>query len=84
MYAKTASGSVKRGLELPICEMDLSLKSATMNRLAHYMGKDYQEAVLTCLSSDFGVPLDDPERSILAKAFQQRVVAKLQKAEILR
>lgn len=81
---KTASGSVKRGLELPICEMDLSLKSATMNRLAHYMGKDYQEAVLTCLSSDFGVPLDDPERSILAKAFQQRVVAKLQKAEILR
>lgn len=43
-------------------------------RLAHYAGERYRDAVDACLSSDFGVNLDDQSGSRLARAFQSRII----------
>jgi hypothetical protein len=48
-------------------------------RLAHFSGTSYRDVVDLCLSSKFGVEIDDEFGSHLTKAFQQRVVDVLAK-----
>jgi hypothetical protein len=53
------------------------LKWNAHNRLAHYAGTEYQQAVLTCLESDFGVDCDNKRNTKPAEAFQELVLDKL-------
>ncbi|KAI0471819.1 hypothetical protein GGR56DRAFT_93512 [Xylariaceae sp. FL0804] len=46
-------------------------------RLPHYAGLRYTEAVRTCLSSEFGVDVDDRSGSRLTRAFQSKVIDRL-------
>jgi hypothetical protein len=55
------------------------LQGACLERLAHYAGISYQRAVNVCLTSEFGVDLDDLNESRLAASFQKRVVDELGK-----
>ncbi len=56
-----------------------TLQGACLERLAHYAGASYQEAVHVCLTSRFEVDLDDENGSRLATSFQTRVVDELGK-----
>ncbi|KAF2726709.1 hypothetical protein EJ04DRAFT_452812 [Polyplosphaeria fusca] len=53
------------------------LKRHAKQRLAHHLGEEYQQAVMTCLNSDFGVSMDDDRNTMLANAFRERVLDKL-------
>ena len=55
------------------------LQGACLERLAHYAGASYQSAASVCLTSKFGVDLDDQNQSRLASSFQKRVVDELGK-----
>lgn len=59
--------------------MQSVLQKSCRERLAHFAGETYQRAVDACLSSDFGVDFDDGSGSNLARAFQARVVDRLER-----
>jgi hypothetical protein len=55
----------------------LTLQQHCSNRLAHYAGRQYQEAVELCLTSGFDVINDDKHESQLLRRFYEGVVIKL-------
>ena len=55
----------------------LRLVVACNTRLSHYAGVAYQRAVHAYLSSDFGVAVDDTNKSHLANAVQSLVIQQL-------
>ncbi|KAL1796259.1 hypothetical protein ACET3X_004799 [Alternaria dauci] len=55
------------------------LKDTARESLAHYVGSDYRDAVLTCLESDFGVTQDDERKSKLLDAMDRTVLRKLER-----
>ena len=54
------------------------IKYNAHKRLGHYMGDAYMRAASRCLNMEFGVELDDPVGSKLAKAFQDLVLEELE------
>ncbi|KAF1992974.1 hypothetical protein P154DRAFT_591727 [Amniculicola lignicola CBS 123094] len=54
------------------------LVDAVRDSLAHYVGSDYQDAVRTCLTSEFGVKIDDERKSRLLDAMGKMVLQKLE------
>lgn len=78
-----ATAKVKEGRPLELIQMTQNLKAAATTRLAHYAGREYQEAVTACLESDFGVETDDKVQSQLALAFEAKVLDKLSMLEIV-
>jgi hypothetical protein len=73
----------KKGKDLAVMSMDQNLKAAALKRLHHYAGRDYQEAVMTCLKSSFKVDMDDALGSHLAKAFEAKVLDKLRQGLVI-
>jgi hypothetical protein len=59
--------------------MQQKLQIAAAERLSHYAGRSYEEAVDVCLSSGFNVDLDDENESQLARSFEKAVIDKLAK-----
>jgi hypothetical protein len=55
----------------------LTLQQHCSDRLAHYAGRQYQEAVELCLTSGFDVNNDDKHESQLLRRFYESVVVKL-------
>ena len=53
------------------------LTDTVRDSLAHYVGLDYQDAVRTCLTSEFGVKTDDERKSKLLDAIEKMVLQKL-------
>ncbi|KAG9189814.1 hypothetical protein G6011_06682 [Alternaria panax] len=58
------------------------LKESARDSLAHYVGPDYRDAVLTCLTSDFRVAQDDDRKSKLLDAMVKMVLQKLERKQI--
>lgn len=52
-------------------------------KLGHFMGQKYQDAVLLCLESSLAVELDDQRGSRLIAAFKEKVVAILEEGRKL-
>ncbi|CAG9981791.1 unnamed protein product [Clonostachys byssicola] len=69
----------KPGVTLTAADLQTMLQKDCRDRLAHFIGTSYQAVVDICLSSDFGVDVDDTHGSYLAKAFQAKVVDELAK-----
>jgi hypothetical protein len=65
--------------DIPTDYMFKSLQEAARHKLAHTVGTQYQEAVLTCLTSDFGVLEDDRKEKRLLDAMEKLVLWKLAK-----
>jgi hypothetical protein len=63
--------------KLTVSSMKRHLENAASERLSHYAGTSYQEAVFTCLREQFDVEMDDRMESNLAKAFQKKVINRL-------
>ena len=82
-YACRTAG-VKRIPNLTVSQMQRNLVKAAEVRLSHHVGADYQEAVLACLQTDFGIELDDRAESRLSRAFEERVLKKLAKCSKIR
>jgi hypothetical protein len=59
-------------------EMVKWLKDTVRDSLAHYVGSDYQDAVRTCLTSEFGVKKDDERKSRLLEAMDKMVLQRLE------
>jgi hypothetical protein len=57
--------------------MAKSLLEAAQQKLSHYVGTEYQEAVLTCLTSRFGVLEDDRRDKRLLEAVDKLVLKRL-------
>lgn len=72
------TSGVRKGKETTVDQMKDNLVKAATTRLAHYAGIDYQEAVLACLESNFGVQVDNEAGSNLARQFQEKVINKLE------
>jgi hypothetical protein len=53
------------------------LEATARDSLAHYVGSDYRDAVLTCLTSEFGVAQDDERKSKLLDAMGKMVLQKI-------
>lgn len=54
------------------------IKVNARKRLSHYMGAAYERAASRCLNEEFGVELDDPVGTQLAKAFQDLVLDEIE------
>ncbi|OTA53988.1 hypothetical protein K449DRAFT_454634 [Hypoxylon sp. EC38] len=78
------TSGVKKIKDLTVTQMVHNLHDAAKKRLPHYMGRDYQEAVLACLNSECDPELDDKAQSHLAELFQKLVMDKLRKNRDLR
>jgi hypothetical protein len=63
--------------DVPKDDMVKYLKDAVRNHLAHHAGTKYQEAVMTCLTSEFGVHEDDKRDRRLLKALDELVLQKI-------
>jgi len=59
--------------------MGKRIKDAAKKELGHYAGVAYQKATSICLSGDFGVMQDDKNDSQMAKAFETKVLAEIEK-----
>jgi hypothetical protein len=55
------------------------LMRSCSERLGHYMGHAYREAVRTCLAGDLIPDVDDRNQSHLSRRFQKRVIDELKK-----
>lgn len=55
-------------------EMKETLLKNARARLAHYMGTSYAQAVITCLTGEFQVNVDDESESRLTAAFSKMVI----------
>lgn len=58
------------------------LAETVRGSLAHYVGSDYRDAVLTCLTSEFRVTQDDERESKLLEAMDKMVLQKLERRSI--
>ncbi|KAI0547663.1 hypothetical protein F4679DRAFT_586334 [Xylaria curta] len=61
------------------CEIKELLQSSCSGRLAHYAGVSFQSAVASCLSSEFGVEVDNEKGSGLGRAFELKVIEMIRK-----
>ena len=59
-------------------KMQEIIKVNVRKRLGHYMGAAYERAASRCLNMEFGVELDDPVGTQLAKAFQDLVLDEIE------
>ncbi|KAI8941752.1 hypothetical protein NX059_002956 [Plenodomus lindquistii] len=64
-------------------DMSEWLNDAVQDSLAHYLGSNYRDAVLTCLTSNFGVPQDDERKTGLLDAMDRMVLQKLGRRSII-
>lgn len=64
-------------IRLTPAEMKDTLLRNARARLAHYMGTSYARAVITCLTGEFRVKLDDESESQLSSAFNKMVISAL-------
>ncbi|KAL2060583.1 hypothetical protein VTL71DRAFT_9224 [Oculimacula yallundae] len=78
-----STAKLKARHPLEISQMVQNLKAAAATRVAHYAGKEFQEAVCACLTSEFGVERDDSAHSQLAKAFEVMVLNKLELLQMI-
>jgi hypothetical protein len=58
-------------------EIQQKLYAASLERVAHYAGQSFRDAVAVCLSSSFNIAMDDSQDTQLARSFQRKVVDKL-------
>ncbi|KAI1389903.1 uncharacterized protein F4822DRAFT_217836 [Hypoxylon trugodes] len=75
---------MKKDNDIMVDKMVRNLQYAAEKRLPHYMGEDYQEAVLACLKSECEPEIDDKAQSRLAESFQRLVMDRLRKNRDLR
>lgn len=59
-------------------KMQEHIKVNARKRLGHYMGAAYERAASRCLNMEFGVELDDPVGTKLAKALQDLVLEEIE------
>ncbi|KAI8625883.1 hypothetical protein F5Y19DRAFT_240196 [Xylariaceae sp. FL1651] len=76
---QTAISMVDLRKQYQPCEIKELLQSSCSDRLAHYAGVSFQSAVASCLSSEFGVEVDNERGSGLARAFELKVVEMIRK-----
>ena len=68
----------KLRIELSPREMQKRIKLNARKRLGHYMGAAYERAASRCLNMEFGVQLDDPVGTKLAKAFEDLILKEIE------
>jgi hypothetical protein len=71
--------TVLKNQDIKTTDMVRCLKEIARTRLAHSVGTQYQEAVMTCLESDFGVSEDEKRENRLFNAMDKLVLQKLAK-----
>ena len=76
LVSKCFDAKVKK--DIPPWEMQKTIKVNARKRLGHYMGAAYERAASRCLDMEFGVKLDDPVGTNLAKAFQDLVLEQIE------
>ena len=70
----SAAFDPKRRTELTPNALRSTLLKSAGERLPHYMGTAYAQAVCDCLDGSFGVDTDDKLQTRLGKAFREKVV----------
>ncbi len=68
----------KSRMNLAPRKMQDHIKLNARKRLGHYMGAAYERAASRCLSMEFGVELDDPVGTKLAKAFEDLILKEIE------
>ena len=68
----------KLRIDLSPRQMQEHIKLNARKRLGHYMGAAYERAASRCLNMKFGVELDDPVGTKLAKAFEDLILKEIE------
>ena len=68
----------KLRIDLSPRKMQEHIKLNARKRLGHYMGAAYERAASRCLNMEYGVELDDPVGTKLAKAFEDLILKEIE------
>ena len=68
----------KSRIDLSPRKMQEHIKRNAHERLGHYMGAAYERAASRCLTMEFGIELDDPVGTKLAKAFEDLILKEIE------
>ena len=68
----------KMRIDLSPWKMQEHIKLNARKRLGHYMGAAYERAANRCLNMEFGVKVDDPVGTKLAKAFEDLILKEIE------